>query len=566
MIENDVRSGRRRELMKRLIERRVPAGGAVSTIGVVRGPGPVPLSSSQRQMWLHSRLAGDLPLYNEPFTIHRNGPLDPACLTRSLNEVIRRHEILRTVFPTVNGEPVQLVQPKLEIEVEFGQAASEAEALEMATADALLPFDLTTGPLIRARVVRLGDEIYRIFLTLHHIIFDGVSIYHVLLPELAAIYAAFSNGETSTLPPPQFQYADYTLWQREWMGEQGPAGQLDHWTNRLSGNRVRTAVATDHPRPEYPSFGGRLYPFLIERELAQGLKQLARECGASLYMVLLAAFNLLLYRCTGQAEIVLGTVTAGRNRPEFAKTFGFFLNPLVLRFEVGESCVFRDLVAQVRRVVLAALDNSEVPFEFLARSLDPKREPGRNPFFDILFSLEPPAGKPPEGWDLTQTRVDTGLSKFDLSLEFDERVDGLDGRFVYNTGLFDLETIDRMCVDWISLLKSIVPDQAQPAHDVAAPVCVTGARDRRPLRSKSTAGPTETEQAIAAIWANLLDCEGPIAVEDSFFDLGGHSLLVARLQYCIEQRFGVQTDIRAFYSCPTIAQIAGLLENRVVAV
>jgi hypothetical protein len=549
----------RQALIQKLIEKRQPASRAAApTARAVRGDATVPLSSSQRQIWLHNRLTPDVPLYNEPFTIHRRGSLDVACLARSLNEVISRHEILRTTFPIVDGEPVQAVQPHLEIHIPVYDLSSESEAIELATADALRPFDLAAGPLIRARLVRLRENDYRLFLTLHHLIFDGVSIYHVLLPELAAVYEAFSKGEPSPLPGPEFQYADYTLWQRERVGEQGPKEQLGYWKTQLRTPRPRTTLRAERARPQFPSYPGTLYPFLIEQQLAEALKQLARECGASLYMVLLAAFNLLLYQSTGQDDVVIGTVTAGRYRPEFARTFGFFLNPLVLRTSLADPLTFRELVVKVRRVVLEALDNADVPFEFLARTLDSNRDPGRNPFFDVLFSLEPPGGTPPSGWDLTQTRVDIGLSKFDLSLEFDERVDGLDGRFVYNTDLFDRSTIERLHHDWMTLLTSIARQPDSPVCGTRIPVTPTPpdlGTYHRPFIGPRTA----TERVLAEIWAEILLWDGPIGITDSFFHLGGHSLLIARLQHAIERRFGKMLEIRDIYTSPTIERIAALL-------
>jgi Condensation domain/Phosphopantetheine attachment site len=547
----------RQALLQRLIQKRLAAGRATPSVASAkRGGGPFPLSLNQRQLWLHSQLAPDVPLYNEPFTIHRRGPVDTASLTRSLNEVIRRHDILRTTFPIVDGEPVQVIRPEFEIQIMAHQLNSESRAIELATEDALRPFDLARGPLIRARLVRFAETDHRLFLTLHHLIFDGVSIYDVLLPELAVIYEAFSKDAPSPLPPPTYQYADYALWQRDQMGELGPEQQLDYWRDRLGTERPRLTIPADRARPDSPTFKGELYPFFVERALAESLKQLARESGASLYMILLAAFQWFLYRSTGQHDIVIGTVTAGRNRAEFAGTFGFFLNPLVLRTNLAGHPTFRELVGRVRKVTFEALDHADVPFEALARTLDSARDRRRNPFFDVLFSLEPPLSQSPVGWDLTQTRLDVGSSKFDLSLEFDERADGLDGRFVYSTDLFDRATIERMHRDWRALLV-FVAEHPDSHIDTRANL----QRDPKPPADAAhfVAPRNETEHVLAEIWSELLGSNAIIGATDDFFALGGHSLLIARMQQSIKRRFGRELEMRDIYAHPTVAYLASLL-------
>jgi aryl carrier-like protein len=550
----------RQALIQKLIQKRLEASRVrTPAASANRGNTPIPLSWGQRQIWLHSQLVPDVPLYNEPFTVYREGPTDVGCLRRSLNELIRRHEILRTTFPIVDGEPVQVILPELKIELPVCELELESKAIELATVDGLCVFDLATGPLLRARLVRLGETDYRLFLTLHHLIFDGVSIYHVLLPELAAIYEAFSKGESSPIPPPAFQYADYALWQRERIGAEGPKEQAGYWRDQLGSHRPRLTLPADRACRQLGSFRGELFPFFIGQDLTAALKRLARESGSSLYMVLLAAFHLLLYRHTGQEDIVIGTVTAGRNQQEFGSTFGYFLNPLVLRTSIAGKPTFRELIGRVRKVTLEALDNADIPFELVARALDRNRDRRRNPFFDVLFSLEPPAGQPPSGWDLKQTRVDMGLSKFDLSVEFDERADGLDGRFVYNTGMFDRATIERMCNDWTALAASISerPDTViDPPVLSAGPLPITEARNGN---HAFVAPRNPTERALEEIWAGLLGSPDPIGVTDDFFGLGGHSLLVMRLRHAIEQRFGKSLTIPELYASPTIEQMASRL-------
>jgi len=426
-----------------------------------------PLSFGQQQMWLLAQLIGDIPVYTECVTIHLPGPLDGAILERSFNEILKRHEAWRTSFPVIDGQPVQKIHPQLTISLpvvdlrHLPETEREAEAIRMMEEDAKQPFDLVNGPLLHPTLVRLGDEDHRLFLTLHHIIFDGHSLYQVFLPELRTLYEAFLMGHCSPLAELSIQYADFALWQRNSLQGEVLEEQLAYWKKQLAGVPEGIALPTDRPRPSVPTYRGEMLPFALSRQLTDALKALGRREEVTLYMVLVASFQTMLYRYTGQDDILLGMVISDRKRPELQKLMGFFLNTLVLRSNLSGNPTFRDLLQRVREATLEAQAYPDVPFERLVKELQPERTVGQNPLFQVTITIEPPLTLLPSGWTLTQMDVPTHTAKFDLSLELDDRPEGLIGRFEYNSDLFDAATITRLVGHWQTLLKSIVVDSTQ---------------------------------------------------------------------------------------------------------
>jgi surfactin family lipopeptide synthetase A len=423
---------------------------------------PAPLSFGQQQVWLHAQLAPDSPVYNECVTIHLPGPLDIAAFEQSFNEIIRRHEAWRTSYPIMDGQPIQMIHPPSTLTLPvvdllyLPEVEREAEALRLATEDARILFDLAHGPLLRATLMRLGDAEHRLFLTLHQSIFDGVSLYRVFLPELRALYEAFSSGKPPPLPDPPIQYADFAVWQRPWLPEDMLADQLTYWKQQLAGAPAALELSTDRPRPPVQTYRGSMRPFALSKRLTDALKALSRQEGVTLFMSLLAAFNTLLYRYTGQYDILIGTSTAGRKRPEIKGLMGYFLNTLVLRTNLSANPTFRELLVRVREVTNSAFAHEDVPFEYLVKELRPERNLGRNPLFQVMLTLEPSLPVLPSGWTLTQMDVETDTAKFDLYLELDDRPEGLIGRFEYSSDLFDAATIARMVGHWQTLLEGIV--------------------------------------------------------------------------------------------------------------
>jgi amino acid adenylation domain-containing protein len=434
--------------------------------------GSVPLSFGQQQVWLLTKLIPGIPVYNECVTIHLPGPLEVAILERSLNQFIQRHEAWRTSFPLVDGQPVQAIHPSLTISLPLVDLRAlpmeerEAEVLRLATEDARKLFDLAQCPLLRATLIRLGDEEYRLYLTLHHIIFDGVAIYQVFLPELRAIYETFLHGQPSLLPELPIHYSDYATWQRQWLHGNVLTDQLDYWKKQLEGAPATLELPTDRSRSPVQTHLGSMKPFVLSQELTKSLKSLSRREGVTLYMVLVAAFKTLLYRYSGQDDLLIGTATAGRKRKELQGLMGFFLNTLVLRTDLSGNPTFQELLLRVRKVITSAVAHEDVPFEYLVKELHPERILSQNPLFQVLLTLEPPLTPLPCGWTLTQMDVTVGTSKFDLSLELDDRPEGIIGRFEYNSDLFDAATIGRMVGHWQTLLESIVANPAQPITEL----------------------------------------------------------------------------------------------------
>jgi amino acid adenylation domain-containing protein len=458
----------KRRLLAQMLNATAGTSGAPQPAGVpVRDAAARPrLSAEQSHVWLHASMAPDLPLYNEPITIHRRGSFDLAILQRAFAELLRRHEIWRTALVEEEGEVRQIVHPTVDIDLNLvdlsglPESEQEAEALKLATRDSRLPFDLAQAPLFRVKVMKFSETQHRLHLTLHHIIFDGVAIYRTIVPELSEIYDAFAAGRTPDLPEPKLQYGDYTLWREQRLASPEIRRQIGYWRDKLAGELPVLQLPWDHPRPALVTYRGSMEVFDLAPALTEQLKALARQEGTTLYMVLLAGFKALLHRYSGQTDIPVGGVTDTRRRPELENLVGYFLNTIVLRTRTDGETRFRDYLASVRKTLLEALANSEVPFDWVVRELSPRRDPSCHPFFQVLFSMEPPAPQFRPGWDLTQMEVTVGTAKFDLYLELDEREDRIIGRFLYNSMLFDASTIRRMIGHWTRLLQAVVADPA----------------------------------------------------------------------------------------------------------
>jgi amino acid adenylation domain-containing protein len=434
-----------------------------------------PLSFAQQQIWLHAQLVPEIPIYNEPVTIHRRGRLDVAALERTLTEIICRHEAWRTVFTIVDGEPVQTILPPSQFHLraidlrDFPVADREAEAKRLAVEDSLRLFKLSEGPLFRALLVHLSDVEHRLILTLHHIIFDGYSIYRVLLPELATIYDAFANGKPSPLPELPTQYRSYAAWERQWLLSSGQlSSQLAYWRKQLGGDLPVQQLPSDRQRPAVQSFRGAIHPVVVPKDISDALKLLSRREGATLFMGLISAFAVLLHRYSFSDDLPIGTVSSGRKRSELETLLGYFLNLVVLRNNLSGDPTFRQLIRRTREVALDALSNDDAPFTNVVSELHPNRSLSFNPLFQVLLTLEPPVPDTQGGWTvaLTQSEVDTGYSKLDLCLELDERPAGLVGRFKYSTDLFDSATIVHMAEHFIALLRNIIANPDRPISQI----------------------------------------------------------------------------------------------------
>lgn len=450
----------KRRLLAKYLSGEIDVKRGTSTIPRRTLGEPIPLSFAQEQVWLHAQMAPDVPLYNEPVTIHYSGHLDVAALERSFNEILRRHEAWRTSFVTVDGTPVQKIEPSITISLPvidlrgLSEEHREAKALRIATADARIPLDLSQAPLFRVKLIRLKDEEHRMYLTLSHIIFDGVAIYRGFLPELSTLYNAFTLNEPSPLPEPPIQHGDFCIWQRQSNSAEKLAKHMEYWRGQLGGASSALELPTDRPRPAIQTFRGSMHPFVLNSSLTEAIRRVSHLEGTSPFQLLLAGFAALLQRYSGDDRITIGSVTAGRDCPETELLLGYFLNTVPLRADLSDDPTFAELAKRMRNLIFETLKHDCVPFGDLIQEFSPNRDLSRNPLFDVMFSLEPPMPEVDSAWRLTQMDVDSGATKYDLYLELDERHEEVLARFHYSTDLFDLRTIRRMAGHWVTLLEA----------------------------------------------------------------------------------------------------------------
>ncbi|HEX2203309.1 MAG TPA: amino acid adenylation domain-containing protein, partial [Longimicrobium sp.] len=412
---------------------------------------PLPLSFAQERLWFLDQLESDSAFYNIPAALRLSGALDVRALERALGEVVRRHEALRTTFPEVDGAPVQAIAPFTGFSVSFDDLSAldepqrEAEVRRRAADDAARPFDLAGGPLFRAALLRLSAEEHVLLLSMHHVVSDGWSL-GVLFRELSALYAAFVAGEESPLPGLPVQYADFAVWQRERLRGEALDRQLAYWKGRLAGAPALLELPTDHPRPAVQTYRGAQEAVELPAGLLERLETLGRGEGATLYMVLLGAFQLLLSKYAGTDDVVVGSPIAGRTRAEVEGLIGFFVNTLVLRTDLSGDPTVRELLARVRGATLGAYEHQEVPFERLVEVLHPERSLSHAPLFQVMFTLEDAGQARAALPGLRTESVDAELAntKFDLTLALGSDGGRLRGALVYGTDLFDRATIQRM--------------------------------------------------------------------------------------------------------------------------
>ncbi|HEX2077557.1 MAG TPA: condensation domain-containing protein, partial [Longimicrobium sp.] len=449
------------ELMRRTRGRQ-PAGAPHAPIPRRAATGPVPLSFAQRRLWFVQQLDAANVAYNMVAATRLDGALDADALGRALDAVVQRHEALRTVFVSADGEPAQRVVQGMRVPLDvddlggIGPADEEAEVGRRARAEQARPFDLEAGPLLRARLLRIAPERHVLLMVMHHVISDGWSR-GVIVREISSLYTAFSTGGEAELSPLPIQYPDYAAWQRERLQGAVLAEQLAYWTGRLANAPAALQIPTDHPRPAAQSHAGRTHRFRLSRELAGALREIAREEGATLFMVLLAAFKALLARYSGQADLVVGTPVANRGRAETEGLVGFFANTLALRTDLSGDPTFREALARVRDTAVGAYAHEELPFERLVEELRTERSLGRGQLFQVMFLLDeaPPRAFDLPGLRLAPLEVDAGTSMFDLTLGLERAEDGLAGRLEYATDLFDAPTIERMAEHFGVLLRGI---------------------------------------------------------------------------------------------------------------
>jgi thioesterase domain-containing protein len=608
-------SAAKRALLEKRLRRELPPARMRPPHITPRPPGSrVPLSFEQEQLWLDAQLAPGAAIDAEFITVTMTGPLDLDALEQSLNEIIRRHVLMRTTFPVVDGQPMQVIHPAATFALpvvdlrRLPRAEREAEAIRRATEEARQGFDLARGPLLRATLMQLDDAAYKLFLVLHHIVFDCLSWYGVFLPELAALYQAFSTGKPSPLPDLPLQDADYAHWQRQWLQEQNLDGDLAYWRKQLGGSLPALELPTDRPRPLLQTFRGAMQSVVLPGSLTQALEALSRREGVTLFMTIVAAFQTLLYRYSGQDDILVGIDTGGRQHSEVEQLIGFFLHTLVLRTDLSGNPTFRELLRRVREVTLGAYSHDEVPFEYVLKEVQPQRDPSRYPLFQVVIRLGPRLASLDCGWTANPADIDPGVSKFDMTLEVYETAEGAICRLEYNTDLFDHSTMTRLLAHFQTVLEGILADPEQPIGDLPiAAACETRSANWRSagiLPARGHDGPGETPALLSSptrhnsqtltcetggthaptigdkarqndtfvaptllvhhqliqIWEDLLDVR-PIGIRDDFFNLGGTSLLAVSVVERIEQVCGKTLALATLFAGPTIEQLAQALRE-----
>ena len=431
--------------------------------------GAWPLSFAQQRLWFLDQLENGSPFYNVPMAVRLQGTLSVAMLERSLNEVVRRHETLRTTFPSIEGSPAQRVSPTQRVGIPIVDLTSllenerEAQVQRLANEEAVFPFDLTRGPLLRARLLRVEEGESVLLLSTHHIVSDGWSV-NVLLRELSAHYLAFASGKPSLLPELSIQYVDYTLWQRQWLSEDVLQTQLSYWQAHLRGAPLVLKLPTDRPRPAVLTYHGARHVFTLPKGLSEDLNTLSQREGVTLFMTLLAAWQTLLWRYSGQDDLLVGTPIANRSHAHLEDLIGFFVNTLVLRGDLSGDPSFSTLLRRVREACLEAYAHQDLPFEHLVETLQPQRDLSHTPLFQVLFILQNVPTQTFEfpGLRLRSLDIERATAKFDLSLSLRETGSGLMGVLEYNTDLFEADTIARMAAHWQRLLEGVVADPQLP--------------------------------------------------------------------------------------------------------
>ena len=437
----------------------------------------LPLSYAQQRLWFLDQLEPGSPFYNMPMALRLEGSLNQLALEQGINEIIRRHENLRTTFVSVNAQAQQNIADPATTAVacvdlsNLPESTRQTLAQQIAQEEATAPFDLAKGPLIRVRLILLNRVKAKqeaiLLVTLHHIISDGWSN-NVLTREFVTLYQACSEGKTSPLPELPIQYADYASWQRQWLDGSILQQQIDYWRHKLNSIPAMLELPTDHPRPAVMGYDGANFNFTIPPALSEQLQDLSRRHNLTLFVTMLTAFSILLSRHSQQTDICIGTPIANRQRLEIEELIGFFVNTLVLRVDLSDKPSFNDLITQVNKTVLEAQSHQDLPFEQLVTILAPERSMGYSPLFQVIFTLQNSVTQqiePIQGLAISGVESEGTTAKFDLSLHINQEETGiLTCTFEYNTDLFEVETISRLAGHYLNLLQGVVE---QPQRQVS---------------------------------------------------------------------------------------------------
>ena len=470
-----------------------------------------PLSFAQQRLWFLDQLQPGSAAYNVPAAVRLTGMLDQAALETSIRAVVDRHEALRTRFTSLDGRPAQVIDADAKLRIPFvdlsrvGRATGESHANSLAVADAAKPFDLAAGPLLRVTLVKLDAEEHVLLLSMHHIISDGWSL-GIFLSEVAAHYTARIEGCEYTLTPPAVQYADYAAWQRDWLRGEALEGLLAYWRKALAGAPALLALPTDRPRPTVQTANGSAIALQLPADVSAAARELSRRHGATLFMTLLAAFQAVLSRWSGQDDVVVGSPIAGRNQLETEGLIGFFVNTLALRTDLSGDPTFAELLARVREVTLGAYAHQEVPFEKLVEEFRPERDLGHSPLFQVMFALQntKPVDLALPGLTVSSLETPRSTTKFDLSFVLVDTEAGLTGELEYNTDLFDRATVQRLLEHFSTLMARVVAAPDERLGDVS----LLGDEERRTLLVdwNRTSADYDRVKSVTALFEESVAC------------------------------------------------------------
>lgn len=537
-----------------------------------------PASLPQERLWFLNQLSDPNAAYNVHVGLWLDGPLDISVLQASLREIVARHDTLRTTFQFSGGQLFQTVSQRTSVNLPMDEVVDEPDpirrAYELASQEVHRPFDLATGPLFRARLIRVSPEEHVFLCTMHHIVTDSWSM-QLFVKELSTLYAAYSQGKPSPLEELPISYGDYAEWQRKWSNGELVSQEIDYWKKRLQGAPKVLELPTHAPRPAEQTFSGASQTLILPDAAVASVKQLAAHYNCTPFMVLLAAFKLLLYRLSRQPDVLVGVPVAGRDRVESESLIGFFVNTLVLRDNLAGNPTFLELLWQVRETTLSAFANADVPFEKIVEVLQPERSLSYNPFFQVMFSAIKAALPTHTFANLTAYPyvVSASTSIFDLSATLIETADGQwCMQFEYNTDLFSAERVGQMLADY----SAIVPMVADHPETRICEVAVSGTESKAPTLASEVPGPsvrqipdsmapgfendrlTANRNLLLKIWKDVLGLSY-IGIHDNFFDIGGHSLLAARLVREVELATHRKIRVSAIFRAPTIDALARLL-------
>ncbi|HEX7243302.1 MAG TPA: condensation domain-containing protein, partial [Longimicrobiaceae bacterium] len=457
-----------------------------------RGDGPVPLSYAQQRLWLVDRMEPGTFAYNMATALHLRGRVEPRVLRRTLSEVVRRHEALRTVFAEGAEGPVQVVLPPHPFRLPVVELAGlpagarETEVLRLKDEEVRRSFDLARGPLLRGTLVRLSEEESAVFFVMHHIVSDGWSM-GILVNEISTLYSAFAEGRPSPFPELPVQYPDFAVWQRAWLSGDAMEGQLAYWRRRMADAPPVLDLPVDRPRPPSLSTVGDGLLYSLPPGISVELRELARREGVTVFMLLLAAFQVTLARWAGQEDVVVGTPTAGRTHTELEGLIGFFINTLVLRTDLSGDPTLRGLLARARETVLGAQANQDVPFERVVEELSPERSLQHTPLFQVLFAVQP--GRDEElklgAVEMASMGAEMQVAKFDLSFDLYDTSIGIWGTLSFRPALWERATMERLLEHYTAVLHALVAD---PDRRVSSAALASGEETRLLLEEWSVSG------------------------------------------------------------------------------